>query len=420
MLLSALWFAVHRYEWLGPIVSDSLRAIVGTDNVARLQDFAYGVEDRFNRATRKGEAPRAYWSVPPKPSAMPAPAGSGEPATASLPPFRPRDPGPVHESWSAPGDGQWVAMTDPRNPDVDPYLYKTLLHPDRNRSWAELFVVAIDLRRVSLHLVAGKYEPKSFEKEGVLYKSRRTGLVAEAHRSIAIAAFNGGFKTEHGWYGMLVDGVTLVKPRPSACTAALYRNGAVTIATWKEIEASAAEMVWMRQAPGCMYERGKMHVGLQEELATAWGATLDGDTVIRRSAIGLSEDRQILYVGITNSTTARAVAKGMHFAGAADVAQLDVNWSYPKFVTFEPGDAGEFVAVPLAKGFELQPDDYLRRPAHRDFFYLTPKPPESWVGAVPAPPGAAAPPPDAPVTTTDAGQAPAPSARPAESSRTAP
>ena len=383
----ALWIAVHRVEWLGPLIADSLRAVIGVKNVTRLEDFAYGIEDRWNRFWRSDEKPKAYWDVPPESSAAPAPAPSdGDAGPPPLPPFRPKDVGPMHKSWSAPGDGVWVPMRDHRHPGEDPFLYKTLIHPDRNRSWAELFVVAVDLRRVNLHAMPGKYEPKSFEKEGVLYKPKRTGKIAPEHRGSVLAAFNGGFKTEHGWFGMHFDGVTLVKARKNACSVALYNNGAVRVASWKEIAETESEMVWWRQTPGCMYERGQMHVGLTMEMNTAWGATLDGETVIRRSAIGMSRDRQTLYVGITNSTTARAIAKGMRFAGAFDVAQLDVNWSYPKFVTYEPGDAGGLMAVPLAKGFEFKPGEYLDAMSHRDFFYLTPKKREDFFDKVPAPP----------------------------------
>ena len=60
----ALWIAVNRVEWLGPYVADGLRAIVGVDAVASLEDFAYRVQDRVNRVWRRGEKPKAYWSVP--------------------------------------------------------------------------------------------------------------------------------------------------------------------------------------------------------------------------------------------------------------------------------------------------------------------------------------------------------------------
>jgi hypothetical protein len=134
-------------------------------------------------------------------------------------------------------------------------------------------------------------------------------------------------------------------------------------------------MRWYRQAPECMYEDGKIHPGLTVGSGLKWGATLDGDTVIRRSAVGISSDRQILYVAITNHTTARVLADGLRHVGAVDVAQMDVNWSYPKFVLFEPGDAGpERRAVALASGFEFSEDEYIRKKSRRDFFYLVRKP----------------------------------------------
>jgi hypothetical protein len=371
VLLLGLWIAVHKVEWLGPLLANGLRKVIGTDNVAKLEDFAYGVEDRFNRWWRKDEQPKAYWEVPvqeEEPATTPAALvpDAGEP---ELPPFRPADVGPVHEKWAAPGDGQWVVIRDPRRPAEKPYLFKTLIHPDKYRSWAELFVVAIDLRRSELFAVAGRAEPKSFEKEGMKYQ--RKALIPSEHHEELLAAFNGGFMTEHGYYGMKVDGVVLVKPRETACTIAAFEDGKLEIATWKALAEREPSMAWYRQTPGCMVERGQMHRGLLDPSSRAWGATLDGETVIRRSAIGLNEARDVLYVGVSNHTTARAIADGMAHAGAADVAQLDVNWSYPKFLLYEPGEGGaDRKAVPIAPGFEHHEDEYIRRRAPRDFFYL--------------------------------------------------
>ena len=169
MLVLALWIAVHRVVWLGPLLADTLRAVVGVEAVSRVEEVAYGLEDRWNRFWRADERPQAYWNVPPTRSAAPDLADAGPDGPPAPPPFRPDDVGPVHASWSAPGDGQWVAMPDARHPDAPPAMYKTLLHPDRNRSWAEVFVVAVDLRQVDLHLMAGRYEPKSFEKKAKDY-----------------------------------------------------------------------------------------------------------------------------------------------------------------------------------------------------------------------------------------------------------
>jgi hypothetical protein len=367
-LVALTYWLVHRYEWAGPLVANSLRAVVGVDNVAHLEDFVYAVEDRVNRLTRKNEKPQAHWKVPaPAPVAsLPPPASSaGEPA---LPPFAPKDVGPWPKGWSAPGDGKWVPMPDPRRPGEPTYMMKTLLHTDPSRSWAEVFVVAIDLRRVRLYAVAGTREPAADSPAGEKYE--RKGLIPEEHHEELLGAFNGGFMTEHGGYGMLVDGVTLVKPKPNACTVVVYDDDSVRIGTWSKLP-TTERVRWFRQAPECMWEQDKLHPGLVGGKGLKWGATLDGDTVIRRSAIGLNAARDILYVSITNHSSARVLADGMHHAGAVDVAQLDVNWSYPKFVTFEPAPGGSARnAVALAAGFEYSPDEYLRKKQRRDFFYL--------------------------------------------------
>jgi hypothetical protein len=374
LLIVGLWFAVHKVEWVGPLIANSLRAVVGSDNVARLEDFVYAIEDRYNRWRRKDEKPKAYWEVPPaEPSAAsPKPQASG--AGPQLPPFRPKGVGPMHKSWSAPGDGEWVPIRDARRPGEEPHMYKTLLHPDANRSWSEVFVVAVDLRRVRVHAVVGRNEPKSIEKEAQDYK--RIARIPDEHHDQVLGAFNGSFMTEHGYYGMKVDGVTLVKPREKPCTIAWYKDGRMRIATWKAIADTEPQMAWFRQAPSCMYENGELHPGLQAGGTAHWGATLDGETVIRRSAAGLDASGEVLYVGITNHTTARAIAIAMHHAGAQHVTQLDVNWSYPKFVLFDPGPDGKRLAVALAKGFEFTEDEYIRQRSLRDFFYLMPKNPD--------------------------------------------
>ncbi|HEY8945088.1 MAG TPA: hypothetical protein VIM73_12535 [Polyangiaceae bacterium] len=379
----ALWIAIHRYDWLGPLVANTLRALVGPDTVAKLEDLVYAIEDRANRILKRDEAPKAYWKVPearvsaPPPSlSSPPPAGSA-PTEPELPPFRPRDPGPAHKKWSAEGDGIWVPIVDPRRPDEQPYMFKTLLHPDVTRGWAEVFVVAVDLRRVDVHVMAGRHEPKP-ENEKSVAGYERPAKIPEHHQEELLAAFNGGFMTEHGGWGMKVDGVTLVSPKPNGCTLALFEDGSKRIATWKHLADMEPRMQWYRQAPECMYENGKIHPGLTAGSQRKWGATLDGDTVIRRSAVGLGEDRQILYVAITNHTTARVLADGMRHAGAVDVAQMDVNWSYPKFVLFEPKEpGGPRKAVALASGFEFSEDEYIRSRARRDFFYLVRKSPNA-------------------------------------------
>jgi hypothetical protein len=364
--VAALWIGVHRLPWLGPSLADGLRAVLGTRAVAFLETVAYGLEDRVNRFWRKDEAPKVHWQAEP----APASADSEPRRTARvsrLPPFRLDDVGPVVARVTTPVDGVWVPIRLHDRDLGSPILYKTQLHPDAKRPWAELFVVAVDLRRAALHAVAGSRDPEPAAPGARGYE--RLAKVPAHHQASLLAAFNGGFKTEHGRYGMRVDGVTLVPARDGSCTIAAFRDGSLEVAAWKKIADRAPDAAWWRQTPPCLYQNGKMHGSLWEEETTSFGAAVGGDVVIRRSAIGLGSDRTVLYVGISNFTTARAIADGMRHAGAHDVAQLDVNWTFPKFLIYRR-DAGVPRAEVLVDGFVYEPDEYVRKKSPRDFFYI--------------------------------------------------
>ena len=375
-LVLGAWLAVHRIPGFGPWVADTLRAVIGVDGVARLEELVYGVEDRFNSVWRRGEKPRAYWVVPSEPApevAAPAngsgaPADGEAPAAAVLPPFRPGNVGPMYESCAAPGDGQWVPLPE-GTPAEQARMFKTLLHPDKKRAWAELFVVALDLQRLSVQLVPGTREPAPLMKDA--FEMARTGMVPEEYHSSVLAAFNGGFKTEHGHYGMHVGGTTIVPPHDKTCTIAYFKDNSLRIGSWSRLGEQLDETSWWRQTPECMFQDGKMHPRLAGGYPQNWGSTLDGETVIRRSALGVDATGNTLYVAISNHTTAPAIASGMRHAGAMTVAQLDINFSFPKFVTFRASRISKLrFAVPLARGFEFSEHEYLRKPSYRDFFYV--------------------------------------------------
>jgi hypothetical protein len=276
----------------------------------------------------------------------------------------------MHADVAAPNDGQWVPIkAETERPADAPRMFLTLLHPDANRRYAELFVIALDVRRVKLHAVPGTEEPLNGTAQASSYA--RSGLIAGKDRGSLLAVFNGGFKTVHGKYGMQVDGVTLTPPRETACTVGVGADGRVAIGAWRSHDFAAGSWQFWRQTPACLFEDGKMHAGLKVDSTRAWGAALKGDTVIRRSAIGVSRDGRTLYVGLGNALTARSIAEGMHHAGADDVAQLDINFSYPKFVLFQTAVSGRLEAKSLLSGFAVRADDYVRTANSRDFFYLT-------------------------------------------------
>jgi hypothetical protein len=362
--VGAVWIAVDHVPTFGPWLVDTGRKVVGDRVVANLEDWAYGVEDACNRLWRRGEVPQPQWELPSSAPVAPEPSIT----SSTAPAFRPAEVGPVHEQFAARGDGQWIAVPDLRRPDDPPIMYKTLLHPDEDRAWAEVFVVAIDRTRTRLRLVAGTVDPEATTAAGRAFA--RPGLVPSEDQADVVAAFNGGFKTEHGHFGMRVGSVTLIPPRDDSCTVAAYDDDTIQIGVWTAIAPSEPRMLWWRQTPRCLVERRELHPELAADTTTRWGASVSGETVIRRSAIGLSEHGEVLFMGVSKSTTARAIALGMRHAGAWDAAQLDVNWSYPKFLVFRAGESGSLEAVGVFPEFVFQKDEYLHQPAPKDFFYI--------------------------------------------------
>lgn len=371
VLVLGLWWAAHNVKGFGGWMADALRSVFGNSFVAWLEDTAYGVEDWVNRKTKADAAPEPMWEVP---SAVPLPVATVT-TTASTgvperPPFLVKNVGPMHPSVATDGDGVWVPLVDPRQPNDRVRAYKMFVHPDKGRSWAVTAVLVFDLTQVELHAVAGKYEPKSKTKEAKGYV--RKAMVPEEHHDRLLAAFNGGYKATHGDYGMKVDGVTLLRPRPLSCVVAkLKATGELLIRPWEKVEAREPEMLWYRQTPICMYDEGEPHPALSIP-SVGWGASsVSKTTVIRRSAIGLDETRRRLYVAIGNHVTGKAIAESLAHAGAHYVAQLDVNFSYPKFLQYDTGPDGKLTPVPLTPNFEYDPTQYVHTPSHRDFFYLT-------------------------------------------------
>jgi hypothetical protein len=262
------------------------------------------------------------------------------------------------------GDGRWAPVSVDSGPTV---MWKTTLHPDLAKTDAAVFVVAIDLSRTRLRAVAGATEPQAVPPAPGYV---RNGVIPEADQPALLAAWNGGWKSEHGHYGMQVDGVTLAAPKENACTIAAYDDDGVRIAPWRELAETEPHMLLFRQAPACFYVHNARNPGLAAPLTTNWGAAADGNPVIRRSAMGIDAQGAFLFVGVSNATTAPAMADGMHHAGAADVMELDVNWAFPRFLVFRPDASGRLAAQTLFPSFVFEKDQYVSKRSQRDFFYL--------------------------------------------------
>ena len=314
-------------------------------------------------------SPEPASSAPPAPSAPPsAAAAAAAPAPASRGAFPPPRFDPPVVRTARPGDGAWSVDARARSPkDGPPAVYTAVVHPHPIKPFVEVAVVALDLERVALRLVAGTEEPES----KTVPRDRRTGLVAPEDMAGLVAVWNGGFKARHGGFGMRIGPDRYVPPRDEACVVLLAEDGGVRIGSWAGLSSEERRAFASRQTPPCLVEAGSLHADLDSEPgAKKWGAAEGGARDIRRSAVGLDASGRTLFYAMGEWTTARDLAVAMRAAGAAVAAELDINWSFTFFVFF--GDAG---GKPEARGTLLPKTKapsrgFVDKPVHRDFFYV--------------------------------------------------
>jgi hypothetical protein len=389
LVVEGLWYGIHHVPGFGPAVADGVRAVVGPAPVAWAENVVYGVADAVNRWRYKDAPPKTFWEAPPESiaaNAVPASpidraaqveqaaneaaneAGNEKsaPAAASFPPPA---YAPPFENVASKNDGVWIRVGSGKAAAASepPVMVKSLVHPDPKRSFAAVAIVAMDLQRLDLRVVSGLEEPAS----STVPAGRRRGLIAKEDMPDVVAAWNGGFKATHGHYGMMIDGDTFLPPKETACTLALYRDGSVKVRTWPAVSASEPSMAAYRQTPPCLVEQGELNPALSE-YNRSWGSTVSGETIIRRSAIGIDKSGRVLFYALGEAVTSEALGRAMKVAGAAGAAQLDVNHAYPRFLMFEQRGAGDLPIATQAiiPGIEFEKWDYTIEPSPRDFFYI--------------------------------------------------
>ncbi len=301
------------------------------------------------------------------PSASAPPADGARPPAARPAAFPPPPVRPPVERTAATGDGTWKPLPVHRAA-TDPPLARTVIHPHKIRPFVIVEVVAIDTSRLSMELVAGTAEPEGTS----VPVERRPGLVPAADRAALVAVTNGGFKKRHGGHGIAIGKDVLLAPTPELCTFAKTSDGGYRVGTWSTLAPTASDLAWYRQTAPCLVEGGAKHADLASEYrAKKWGGAEDGNKEIRRSAIGVGADPAILYFAIGDYVTAEWLADGLVAAGVQAAAQLDINYSYTRFIVYERGPGGEPTATsPLLKDLKAPRREYVTEPSERDFFFL--------------------------------------------------
>ncbi len=385
----------------GARVAKPLRAIIGNEAVGQLETIYFTLQDGARRTQYQTGLAQvsAPWEVTVLPvtavptttqTATPAPsrtptAIATQPAhttpttdaitptaTATATPSTTATPSPT--PWTLPplpplgtlaGEGVWQPyLFDPAGEVV---AVRTFLQPDAARPYAIVAIVAFDLRKTRLHYVLGSEEP------ALPNGPRGYGLMNADHKipGRLLATFNGGFMGSHGAYGAMADGLLVLPPKDGYATVTMGNSdGRVQIGEWgSDIAADGDYQSW-RQNARLITQNGQITDRVYNGSAATWGSSINGDVVTWRSALGLSEDGQVLFFAAGPSLSMPALAETMLAVGAYNSLLLDINETWVHFAAIRThGDT--LVAEPLLpEGMSTNPDRYLKQ-SQRDFFYIT-------------------------------------------------
>jgi hypothetical protein len=190
--------------------------------------------------------------------------------------------------------------------------------------------------------------------------------IAGLERRHLIAAFNGGFKLDTaagGFESYGREGYPLSAGLGSIVT---YSNGSTDIGTWRQtVPATGERVVSVRQNLHLLIDGGRPAADLG--CLTCWGATLGGVAAPARSALGITADRRLIWVG-GQSLTPAALADALLAAHVQRAVELDINPEWVAgYLYSHRGGKGPLAPVPVLASQAGVPGEFLA-PYSRDFF----------------------------------------------------
>ena len=276
------------------------------------------------------------------------------------------------------GEGQWSPSG--RLVDGVPAVYTTELRPDAVHTSYVVGVAWMDTKLLHANLYSGSQIPGGGP-------FTHTAPVQPAAANSLVSAFNAGFLSAQSAGGYYTDGKTLMALRPGAASAVIYNDGTMTVANWGRDASLTPNVVAVRQNLALIVDGGQPVSGLNASDTTRWGNTLGGAVYVYRSALGVTDNGALVYVGgpglnITN------LANLLVRAGAVRGMELDINTDWVNYSYYNP--ASPYGPATAANGTMLLPQmtgtasRYFASYWARDFFTMS--------SAYPTPP--------APTTTT--------------------
>lgn len=360
-----------------PWLVDTIRGMswVGPRKIALLEKFVFGHRDRLKRAAFAMGLVDESADLRSELDQEPGEALTfevGEDVTSKEWP-----PATVKSAFATPekGEGEWTPTGTKwlrRLPKAPPAFYKTAVRMDEKRPYESVVLIAMDMRQLEMGLVAGTVNPRSS------FGTRGDGIIPREPEIMdnLVAAFNGGFQTAHGAYGMIVDRQTILPAMPHAATVAVRDDGHVKMGTWYNSMTVPEDLHSLRQNLPPLAADGVFN---PTNKRSRWGGTSSDLDLINttRSGMALCGDHTLMY-SWCKSCSADAIGRAFINAGCEYGMHMDMNpthtgWSWYRVDPGNLSEDGQVSGVRSAKGakrMDFKVDRYIQRDV-KDFFYLT-------------------------------------------------
>jgi len=300
---------------------DTVRSFsfVGSERIAWLEDLVFGVVDRARRMSG------AKVSLSDIKDEMDLPVIRRK--TTRIPGWPPPPLRPILGD-RMPGEGRWVEVEGPflrTVPGMPSFLAATFVRPDAERLFSRLYFIAWDPRRVDLRMVAGLRNPTS--ATGL----RGPGMIPRNPKLLKrlVAAFNGGFQSTHGDFGMMVERKIYAPAKPWSATVARLRDGSAGFGTWDGKLPYGQHPEWIssfRQNLTALVEDGKFNPWKRGSWGggTGFFGGKGAKAHTWRSGLCLHKSGHVLYA-LGNPIDGPGLGKAMTKVGCIYGMELDIN-----------------------------------------------------------------------------------------------
>ena len=359
---------------------DTVRAVpwIGPAPIAWLEEKTFGARAALKDLELHALSSKSDFELAAPPEKVTAAVLDTKEAEAEAEHWPPPRMRPIFKN-AQPGEGEWTVPKMPwlkRLPqeqgvkEAPSAFYNAFVRPDEERPDAKVLLVAMDMRQLDLDMEAGSEDPKPLTGPP---GSGRIPRDPKIYTRIA-AAMNGGFKTEHGFYGMMVKKRVLLPPQPGAASLVVLKDGRVGLGSWgKTAEIGGIEdvpkddIISFRQNLDPLVDSDKINpMGRWQ-----WGFTLPGTSMqTERTGICVNAAGHLIYAW-AEDVSGPTLGKGMRMAGCVYGVHLDMNPHHTGliFANITELKGKNYKSELLTPLMGIAPDRYIEY-APKDFFYM--------------------------------------------------